>query len=207
MDALIPLKRLDLAKTRLRELLAPDERVRLMRLLVENAVQQVRAAQPIERVILVSSEPQSPALAAEWGIEHFDDHGLPWNDALAAAMSEAVRTPSVAIVSADLPFITSADVEALVAAAPPAGLAIARARDAGTNGVVMRPTGAVTTTFGVPGSAAAHAAIAAAAGLDAAIVDIPGLALDLDNADDVRAALAHGVPESLRELLGDYRLP
>ena len=43
------------------------------------------------------------------GVPRFDDRGLPWNDALAAAMREVVTEPIAAVVSADLPRVTAAD--------------------------------------------------------------------------------------------------
>jgi 2-phospho-L-lactate guanylyltransferase len=91
-----------------------------------------------------------------------------------------------------LPLVTTQDVEALVAATPARGIAIARARDGGTNAVSMRPPGVLVTCFGVPGSCARHADVAAAAGVRAAIVEREGLALDLDTPEDARAALAIG---------------
>ncbi|HET7573349.1 MAG TPA: 2-phospho-L-lactate guanylyltransferase [Gaiellaceae bacterium] len=188
MDALVPLKRLDLAKTRLRERLEPAERARLMGTLLERTLRAALAAPSLERIVLVSSEPRAPELAAAHGIAWFDDRGLPWNDALAAATREAVRSGDVLILSADLPLVTTGDVEALVAAAPARGVAIARARDAGTNALVLRPAGAIATCFGIQGedgSAQGHARLAAAAGLEAVIVDIPGLAADLDSPEDL----------------------
>jgi 2-phospho-L-lactate guanylyltransferase len=153
-------------------------------------------------VILVSSDPGAAALAAGWSIEHFDDRGLPWNDALAAAMADAVRSDVVLVLSADLPLVTADEVEALVAAAPRPGMAIARARDAGTNAVVLSPPGGAPTCFGAPGSAARHAALAAEAGLRAEIVDLPGLAFDLDSREDLEHVLERtDVPEGLRAIL------
>ena len=188
MDALVPLKRLDVAKSRLQERLEPAERGRLMASLLDRTLRAAAAAPSLERIVLVSSEPSSPELAAAHGIEWFDDRGLPWNDALAAATREAVRSEDVLILSADLPLVATEDVEAFVAAAPARGVAIARARDAGTNALVLRPAGAIATCFGVQGSdgsAAGHARLAVAAGLEAVIVDIPGLAADLDSPEDL----------------------
>jgi 2-phospho-L-lactate guanylyltransferase len=201
MDALVPLKRLDLAKSRLQDVLGPEQRLRLMRLLLENTLAQVLRAPSVERVILVSSDPESPAIASEWGIVHFDDRRLPWNDALAAAMREQVASRAVLILSADLPLVTSDDVEAFVGMSPHPGLAIARARDAGTNGLVMSPSGAAATCFGVVCSAARHAELARAAGLAPVIADIPGLALDVDSQEDLDAAVAGGPPPELRAFL------
>ena len=201
MDVLVPLKRLDRAKSRLDGRLGPEARAALMVALVERTLRQAAHAPSLGRIVLVSAEPSSGDIAAAHGIEHFDDRGLVWNEALAAAVRETVATKDVLILSADLPLLSSADLEELVAASPSPGVAVARARDAGTNAVLLRPADAIPTCFGVLGSAAEHARLAAAAGLPAVIVDIPGLALDLDSSDDVRELLRLGAPEELRGLL------
>ena len=107
-------------------------------------------------------------------------------------MREVVSEPVAAVVSADCPLICGSDVRALVDAVPDRGIAIARAVDAGTNAVAMRPPAVAATVFGAPGSAALHAERARAAGLEAVIVDRPGLALDLDTPADVRALRPRG---------------
>src|SRR5690349_14369998 len=112
-------------------------------------------------ITVVSSEP------VEIDVPRFDDRGLAWNDALAAAMRELVREPIATVLSADLPRVTADDIRALVGATPDRGMAIARALDGGTNAVSMRPAGVVMTHFGEPQSAAVHAQAAAAAGLAA----------------------------------------
>lgn len=194
--ALVPLKRLDYAKTRLASVLDPSARVRVMRALLDNTLEQVKAAPSFVSVTLVSSAAESAEIAAAHGIAHFDDRSLPWNDALAAAIAEAVTAEAVAIVSADVPLLTTEDVERFVSALAPDGAVIARATDAGTNAVAMHPAGAMRTTFGVPGSAARHAELARGAGLTPVIVDIPGLAHDLDTAEDLEA-----LSPALRRLL------
>jgi 2-phospho-L-lactate guanylyltransferase len=176
---LVPLKRLDDAKSRLAAVLGPDERAALMLELLQGVIAAVKAAD-IGPITVVSSES-----LAQNGVTRFDDHGLAWNDALAAAMREVVTEPIAAVVSADLPRVSAEDVRALVAATPDRGMAIARALDGGTNAVSMRPAGAVMTHFGEPRSAAVHAQTAAAAGLAARILDVPGLAFDIDTADDL----------------------
>ena len=176
---LVPLKRLDDAKTRLADVLPPENRAALMLELLEGVLAAVREAD-VGPVTIVSGEPLTPN-----GVPRFDDGGLPWNDALAAAMREVVAEPIAAVVSADLPRVSAADVRALVAATPDRGMAIARALDGGTNAVSMRPAGAVMTHFGEPQSAAVHAYATAGAGLAARILDVPGLAFDVDTPADL----------------------
>ena len=169
---LIPLKTHD-PKSRLASALSADERAELMRTLLDRVVGAVREA-GVERMTVVSAEPID-------GYEVWPDRGLAWNDALAAATAELVRAPLVAVVSADLPFLRAEEVEELLAATPERGLAIARALDGGTNAVSMRPPGLVPTRFGEPGSAAVHAAL----GVPAVVVDLPGLAFDVDTPADL----------------------
>jgi 2-phospho-L-lactate guanylyltransferase len=176
---LIPLKRLDDAKTRLADVLAPEERSALMLELLEGVLAAVGEAD-VGPVTVVSAELLTPP-----DVSRFDDRGLAWNDALAAAMREVVVEPLVAVVSADLPRVTAEDVRALVEATPDRGMAIARALDGGTNAVSMRPPAAVMTHFGEPSSAAVHAQATAGAGLAARILDIPGLAFDVDTPADL----------------------
>lgn len=176
---LVPVKRLANAKTRLAESLSPHERATLMGDLVAHVLAVTREA-GVGPVTIVSAEPFEIE-----GVSRFDDRGLPWNDALAAAISETVVEEIAAIVSADLPALRADEVRALVAATPARGIAIGRALDAGTNAVAMRPPGAMRTCFGEQGSAALHARIAADAGLDAVILDLPGLAFDIDTPNDL----------------------
>jgi 2-phospho-L-lactate/phosphoenolpyruvate guanylyltransferase len=176
---LIPLKRLDDAKSRLAEVLSADERAALMLELLHGVLAAAEEAD-VGPITVVSAE----RLTLE--VPRFDDGGLAWNDALAAAIREVVREPVAVVLSADLPRAGADDVHALVAATPDRGLAIARALDGGTNAVSMRPPGAVMTHFGEPQSAAVHAQATAAAGLAARIVDIPGLAFDVDTPADLR---------------------
>ena len=169
---LVPLKRID-PKSRLAGALPLDERVRLMRGLLAGVVSAARDA-GVDRVTVVTGLPLQE-------YEVWDDRGLPWNDALAAATAEVVTAPLVAVISADLPLVRADDVEELLAATPERGIAIARALDGGTNAVAMRPPGVVRTCFGEPGSAALHAAL----GVPHVDVDLPGLAFDVDTPEDL----------------------
>jgi 2-phospho-L-lactate guanylyltransferase len=176
---LIPVKRLDDAKSRLAEVLTAEERSALMLELLDVVLAAAVEAE-VGPITVVSREPVAPD-----GVARFDDRGLAWNDALAAAMREVVSEPVAAVVSADLPRVTAEEIRALVAATPDRGMAIARALDGGTNAVSMRPAGAVMTHFGEPLSAAVHAQATAAAGLAARILDFPGLAFDVDTPADL----------------------
>jgi 2-phospho-L-lactate guanylyltransferase len=169
---LVPLKKID-PKSRLAGELVLEERVKLMRSLLGGVVGAVREA-GVERVTIVT------ALRLQ-GYDVWNDPGLPWNDALAAATAEVVTATLVAFVSADLPLIRAEEVEELLEATPARGIAIARALDGGTNAVSMRPPGLVRTHFGEPASAAVHAGL----GVEHVVLDLPGLAFDVDTPEDL----------------------
>lgn len=181
VHVLVPVKRLDDAKSRLSDVLGPDARAALMQELLAHVLAVVEEA-AVGPVTIVSQDPVTAN-----GIPRFDDGGAAWNDALAAAAHAVVTENAVVVIAADLPHLSAEDVRALVAAAPGRGIAIARARDGGTNGVAMRPPGALATHFGEAGSAAVHERAAFLAGYDAIVLDLPGLAFDVDTPEDLAA--------------------
>ncbi len=185
---LIGMKHLDAAKSRLAPELDGDARRALMRVMLSRVAAAAREAE-IGQVALVSSDPGAPALASELGIDFLDDGDLPWNEGLLHALA-AVEPPPDAVLylAGDLPLVTAAELRALRDAAPPRGVVAARAHDNGTNALWVAPATVLQPNFGAPQSAQLHLRRAAAAGLDAVLVDLPGLALDVDTPADARRA-------------------
>jgi len=182
---LIPLKRLAAAKQRLRPAIGDAERRALMVSMLQR-VADAACASGVGPVTLVSSEPRAPELARQLAIGHADDAGLPWNDGLVHALDSLRPVPAAVIyLAADLPLVTADDLRVFAAAIPQRGIAVARAHDGGTNALGLRPPTAIAPRFGVDQSAAEHVTRAQAAGLDQFVVDLPGLAFDVDTPADV----------------------
>ena len=188
---LIPLKPLAMAKQRLAPVLEPNERRRLMVSMLEHVCRQA-VASGVGPVALATSEPQAPLLARGLGVGVLADGGLAWNDGLRHALDALHPAPAgVIYLAADLPLVTAAEIAELAADAPARGVVIGRAHDGGTNALGLWPATAIQPCFGAPGSAALHAQAAAGAGYPSRMVDLPGVALDVDTPDDVvRAATA-----------------
>jgi len=187
-DVLIPLKRLDAAKSRLRPALGAAERRRLMEAMVTHVVRTAVAADA-GRVTLVSSDPAAPDLAARLGVGCVSDGGRPWNAGLVLARA-ALPSPAGAVLylAGDLPLLEPEDVVALVEAGADATAVVGRAHDGGTNALWVAPADAFQPAFGAPGSAAVHAARAADSGLTAVLLDRPGVARDVDTPGDLAHA-------------------
>jgi 2-phospho-L-lactate guanylyltransferase (CobY/MobA/RfbA family) len=93
----------------------------------------------------------------------------------AVAGSLATRRGPVTILNADLPCVTSAEIEELTAAAP----ALVAALDGTTNALALRDGGDFKPLYG-PGSAARFVKQ-----LNATSLDLPGMRDDVDTWDDV----------------------
>ncbi len=203
VHVLVPVKRLQAAKTRLASDYGAQRRQALALAMSAGVVEAARALHGVDAVWVVTSEAGADGL----GAPTLSDGGLPWNEGLAHAIALLDPRPdAVAIVAGDLPLLVPADVQALIDAIPARGIAVARAHDAGSNGLGLRPPDALVPNFGLPGSAARHVERAGAAGLDAVVVDRPGLALDVDTPADAARVLSHLPAGRLRDLL-DHRVP
>ena len=110
------------------------------------------------------------------------------------AQADGIET--LVVLHGDLPNLSAEDVLALLAGlgAVAAGRGVAIAPDrtgAGTNGLGLRPPGAIAFRFGT-GSFAAHLSEAEAAGAALSVVERPGLAFDLDTPEDLARWLELG---------------
>jgi 2-phospho-L-lactate/phosphoenolpyruvate guanylyltransferase len=188
LQTIIGLKRLEIAKRRLGPHLSAAERRRLMLSMLEAVVAATRDAH-LGPVALATSEPTAPTLATKLGVGILSDGDLAWNDGLVHALSSVTPPPDrVLFLAGDLPLMTTLELLEFVAAAPAHGVCVARARDAGTNALLLTPAHILRPAFGSPRSSEVHEAAARAANLSCRVVDSPGLALDVDTIDDARDA-------------------
>ena len=187
-DVLIPLKRLDAAKSRLASALTASERRRLMAAMMAHVVRTAQAA-GAGRVVIASSDPAAPGLAARLGVECASDGGRPWNAGLVHAR-ETLAAPAAAVLylAGDLPLVEPGDVIALIEAGTSGTAVVGRAHDGGTNALGVSPPGALEPAFGAPRSAAVHAGLARERGLAVVVIDRPGLARDVDTPADLAIA-------------------
>lgn len=191
---IVPHRGLEAAKTRLAPVLSPAERGDLAAHLLRRVLRIARQA--VSDVVVISPSAALAELVEPMGARLLVQRGMGLNEGLVQARSAAERDgiDILAVLHGDLPELIVDDVQALVAAVPqPAGVAIAPDRAGkGTNGLAIRPPGAIGFQFGA-GSFARHRAEAENLGLPIAIVERDGLAFDLDTPGDLRRWLESGV--------------
>jgi 2-phospho-L-lactate guanylyltransferase len=190
---IVPHRGLEAAKTRLAAVLDDAERVELARRLLARVLAVVREA--CSDVVVITPAAALEPIVATAGARLIVQRGMGLNRGLDQARADAVADgiETLGVLHGDLPNLTVDDVQALLAQVPePSGVAIAPDRaGSGTNGLAMRPPGAIGFAFGV-GSFVAHRSAAEAAGLPVAIVERPGLAFDLDTPADLARWLELG---------------
>ena len=223
--ALVPIRGLEGAKSRLGEALDAEERRALVEQLLVRTVTAASTTPAVAEVIAVSPDPDVLALARTLGARGIFQEGGGLNEALDIGRAAAVAAgaDAVLVVPGDLPAVTAAELARIVeragasrvgpgaagavdashgASSEPAGSApralvglVTDRAGSGTNVLLVAPPDAIAFQFG-DGSRAAHAAAARGAG--AVYVEIAGpLDLDLDTPDDLLVAEAAG--------LGDFR--
>jgi 2-phospho-L-lactate guanylyltransferase len=182
--AIVPVKGLDGAKSRLSAVLTPPERRQLVLEMLERVLDACRAAEVIERTLLVTPEPElAPA-----DVDVLVDEGRGHAAALAAALADPRAQCGALVVMADCPLVRAESLDALAAAARP--VALAPAGDGGVNALAARGPLGFDPAFGHPDGAALTIARARAAGIEPAVVADPLLALDVDCPEDHAAVLS-----------------
>jgi 2-phospho-L-lactate guanylyltransferase len=190
--AIIPVRSLEGAKSRLGAVLDPEERRDLVLRLLARTIRAVLEAPSLGVAVVVSPDPAVLETAASAGARPLAQRGSGLNGSLDEARTAALAAGArcLLILPADLPTIEPSDLEALVAAAEslPPGPRVVLVPDRhgrGTNALLLEPPTVIPFAFGGD-SRAAHSALAAAAG--AAYAELDGrLSLDLDTPDDLLA--------------------
>ena len=194
--ALVPIRGLETAKTRLGEDLDAEERVELVTALLRRTLVAARDSRLIAGTIVVTMDPEAAGIAKDLGAVGLVERAPGLNAAIEAARSVAVARDATAVLvlPADLPSVSAEAVDALITsaqdAAAPTGLVVLvpDRHGLGTNALLVSPPDAIDPAFG-ESSRAAHRARATAAGTGYLEIDGP-LALDLDTAADLLAAEA-----------------
>jgi 2-phospho-L-lactate guanylyltransferase len=117
--SIVPVKALHESKSRLRDVLTPDQRVDLSMEMLLNTLRVLVEIPEIERTLVVSADPTVLDLAKEHGAEALEERGSPsLNKALKQSTAHAMdmQVEAVLALPADLPLLRADDVRALIQA-------------------------------------------------------------------------------------------
>lgn len=194
--ALVPIRGLETAKTRLGQDLDAEERIDLVTRLLRRTLIATRDSRRIAGTIVVTMDPEAAGIAKELRAVGLVERAPGLNAAIEAARSLAVArgATAVLVLPADLPSVAPQaidDLLATAASAPGASRLVAIVPDRhglGTNALLLSPPDAIDPAFG-DASRATHEQRAQGAGARYVELDGP-LSLDVDTPADLLAAEA-----------------
>lgn len=197
--AVVPVKALPEAKSRLLPHLGRDQTRRLTLAMLGDVVEELRRVPALARVVVVTPDEEVARAAREAGGEALvrPDPGLNAAVDSACATLAPGADDGVLVVLGDVAGIRAGEVEALLAAAPePAAsgwgrVVLAPSSDGGTSALRRLPATAIPAAFG-PGSARRHRRLAERAGVPLAELALPSLAVDVDEPEDLEALRRSG---------------
>jgi 2-phospho-L-lactate guanylyltransferase len=185
---LIPCKSLRHGKSRLAPIVSSADRQQLCARLLRNSLALALALQPVDKVSVITSDPEAKAIADDHGVGTIDDGGACLNEALrrgrASMTAKQGRERAVIILPIDLAYATPG----AIARAIRPDLDVALVPDEGRQGTNLLYIGPrawplFTFAFG-PNSFLAHRSLAEQAGFRVAVIEEPLLAFDMDRPED-----------------------
>jgi 2-phospho-L-lactate/phosphoenolpyruvate guanylyltransferase len=183
--ALIPVKSLHEAKSRLADSLTHEQRKTLVLEMLDHVVATLLASNVLEGVTIVSPDPLVLEKAELWGAHAQREEAHGHNPALhAAAMRElAGGATALLTLSADLPLLHPCDIRGMVELSQSHDVVLAPSWEGtGTNGLLVRPPLALPYVFG-PGSLQSYLAVAK--DMHYTLYNSIGMALDIDTIGDL----------------------
>ncbi|QQS45766.1 MAG: 2-phospho-L-lactate guanylyltransferase [Acidobacteriota bacterium] len=190
---LIPVKDLSRAKQRLAGIMTQEERTRLAWSMLETTFAAAAGARGIDGVAIVTLYPPAIELGRRYGFEIIpEQRQISESDSVdyGSIRLAEMGVEAVLRLPIDLPLIKSEDIEAILDQDPiDPGAVLAPSRDGtGTNAILRRPPGIFPSRFG-PHSLSKHTAEAAGAGIACRLIELPRIALDLDDEADIATLL------------------
>ena len=208
--AVVPVKELAQAKTRLAPALPPEARVALVEAMLEDVLAALAAARGLAGIALVTVDPFAERLGLRHGARVLREGA---RDGHTGAVTAAARTlerescATIITLPGDVPAVTPAEIERVLAAHREGhSFTIVPAHDRrGSNAVVLSPPTAVSLAFGND-SFTPNLAAARRCGIEPVVVeDVPGIARDVDAREDLAALLdlpgAHATKAALHDLM------
>ena len=198
IGAVLPIKDFRQAKQRLAGFLSAVERRLLAEAMAEDVLETLSQVSELSEIIVVTRDERAFELAARHGARVLTE---PSNDGQSAAVERAAAAlgragvESLLQVPGDVPGASADEIAAVLAAhgrasdGAPAVTLVPSYDRRGTNCVLCSPPDVLPFAFGHE-SFGPHCEAARAQGIAPRIIALPGLGLDIDTPDDLRAFVA-----------------
>jgi 2-phospho-L-lactate guanylyltransferase len=185
--ALIPVKTLSEAKSRLAPYLTQTQRATLVLDMLRHVIDVLRGSKSLETISVVSPDPNVLQQVQVWGVRALLEEAQGHNPALTAAAQKDLASGATALLtlSADLPLLRTYDIQQMIEQSRHYEVVLAPSYEGtGTNALLVRPPLAVPYVFG-PGSLQRYQAEIQQRLLSSTLYISPGTRFDVDTIEDV----------------------
>ena len=192
--AIVPIKKLENAKTRLSSLLDTDDRIHLSLLMLQDTLQTLSVVQSLTQIITVSADKRIEEIALKYGANFLleeKERGV--NSAISLADNYCIKEAADAtmVIPHDLPLLDSIYISKACELAENESRCIVICpsfRYDGTNMLLRKPP-SIITTFYDSDSYNAHVKAATRLGISVKLLFSKGLMHDIDTPEDVSAII------------------
>jgi len=204
---LIPIKDTSGAKQRLSSILDQPSRTRLAQAMLHDVLTTLHHWKERPRIGVVTSDTYAIQLAQQYDFELIPD---PDNPGETGAIEMATRLCAgrgedyTLVIPADIPLIQAWELEKILTNAPDEGSVLVPAADGrGTNAAFRRPANLFPLRFGND-SFKPHRAAAEATGKPCMVLNLPGIAVDVDNPEDLQRLINLPSSTTAQQLAREY---
>jgi 2-phospho-L-lactate/phosphoenolpyruvate guanylyltransferase len=205
---LIPVKNLSAAKQRLAGALDQSSRTELAQAMLHDVCSELALWKARPDCAFVTSDSFAIELAEQYDFKIIPDRTNPGETGaieMATSLCVARGIKWTLVIPADIPLIRAGEVEQILAHAPAEGSVLAPAGDGrGTNAAFRRPAGLFPLRFGND-SFKPHLAAAQATGQPCVVLQLPGIAIDVDNPEDLSQLITHEGQTRSQQLLRRWK--
>lgn len=209
IHAIVPLNVPKKSKARLSSLLRPMERAQLTIAMLSDVLSALRGSHRVTSTTVVSADRGVQRIARTLGANFVWEgkrRGL--NKGLRMAICKSQRRGATAalVVHADLPLLTSREVDRFLAVSRGYSVALASSKDGtGTNALLLKPPGVIRPAFG-RGSFSRHLRLAEQKKLRCKVVKLRGISFDVDLPRDLQEFMRRPVQNATFRFLSTLRV-
>ena len=202
--AIVPVKRLGVSKRRLSKFLSPQERKFLTIAMLEDVLRALKSS-TVNEIVVVSSDTNVSMVADKFGVSFFSPSHNGLNPAIEEATAWCMRNQadSVLVVPADIPLLSSADVNKIVELGNCNGstVVLSPSNNCGTNALFQKPPNLLYAQFGCR-SFARHFRQAQNKGISIKFHYSTSIALDVDSEEDLLKLFESPITNNSKHFLG-----
>lgn len=202
--AIIPVTQFKNAKTRLSPFLSPNEREKLLKVMLQDVTDALK--KHVDKIFIISRDEDVLDYAKKLNVDTIlENENSNLNKALTQAMKHCKgKTRKIMIVPSDIPLIGKTNIKILIDASKNLDFIIVPAKGGGTNMIIMKPMAIHTRYEGF--SYKEHVQAAERKKLNPQVHDSFFMALDVNTAEDLGEIMIHGEKTHTRKYLKELKV-